>query len=99
MCDLLEGERKLLVFAHHQDMLNEIEKVVESKGYGYIRVDGRTPAEQRNYLVNKFQTNDSVRIAILSIMAANAGLNLTAASLVVFAELFWNPGVGAINNS
>lgn len=32
-------------------------------------------------------------MAILSICAANAGLNLSAASLVVFGELFWNPGV------
>ena len=58
-----------------------------------IRIDGRTGTEQRNYLCNKFQNNPDVRVAILSITAANAGLNLTAAALVVFAELFWNPGV------
>jgi hypothetical protein len=63
------------------------------QGFGYIRIDGSTSAEQRNFFTNKFQEQDNVRIAILSIMAANSGLNLTAASLVVFAELFWNPGV------
>ena len=60
---------------------------------GYIRIDGKTTPEQRNYFCNKFQTKDSLRAAILSIFAANAGLNLLAASLVIFGELFWNPGV------
>ena len=62
----------------------------------FIRIDGRTNSEQRNYLCKKFQHNDDISVAILSITAANAGINLSAASLVVFAELFWNPGVSCV---
>ncbi|KAK3588463.1 hypothetical protein CHS0354_004677 [Potamilus streckersoni] len=92
--DLLEGEKKFLVFAHHQEMLDALEDAIKEKiESNYIRIDGRTNAEQRNFFCHKFQSKDSIRVAILSITAANAGLNLSASSLVVFAELFWNPGI------
>lgn len=58
-----------------------------------MRVDGSTPSEKRQSEVSRFQENSSCRVALLSITAANMGINLHAASLVVFAELFWNPGV------
>lgn len=38
------------------------------------------------------QNDDSIRVAILAIKAAGVGLNLTAAQLVLFAELSWVPG-------
>jgi len=59
----------------------------------YIRIDGKTNPEQRKILVDKFQNCNNYLTAILSITAANAGITLTAAHLVVFTELFWNPGV------
>ena len=59
----------------------------------YIRIDGKTSSEQRQLLIDKFQECDECLAAILSITAVNAGVTLTAANLVVFTELFWNPGV------
>lgn len=59
----------------------------------YIRIDGKTNPEQRKLQVDKFQERDDYLAAVLSITAANAGVTLTAAHLVVFTELFWNPGV------
>lgn len=94
VADMLEGDRKFIIFAHHQEVLDGVEDVVREKiGSSYIRIDGRTSSEQRNVFCKKFQLNDDFSVAILSITAANAGLNLSAASLVVFAELFWNPGI------
>ena len=40
-----------------------------------------------------FQQKSSCKVALLSITAANMGITLNAASLVVFGELFWNPGI------
>lgn len=59
----------------------------------YIRIDGSTPSAERQQLCEKFQSCSSSCVAVLSITAANMGLTLHSADLVVFAELFWNPGV------
>lgn len=61
--------------------------------FRYIRIDGKTNPEQRKLLIDKFQEREDYLAAVLSITATNAGITLTAAHLVVFAELFWNPGV------
>lgn len=92
--DLLESDKKILVFAHHREMLDAVEDCVQSQAskIKYIRIDGTTSSEQRNYFCRKFQTDEEFKLAILSITAANAGLNLSAGNIVVFAELFWNPG-------
>ena len=89
---LLEGGGKFLVFAHHTCLLDAIEHSCNKHKCKYIRIDGSTPSHSRANLVESFQTNESVRVAILSIRAAGVGLTLTAASTVVFAEMTWTPG-------
>ncbi|OQR72980.1 SWI/SNF A protein [Tropilaelaps mercedesae] len=91
--EMLEGDCKFLVFAHHMVMLNAVSEVVRKKKIDFIRIDGRVSSESRQKLVDHFQSKNDCRVALLSITAANAGITLHSANLVVFAELFWNPGV------
>ncbi|XP_047211461.1 DNA annealing helicase and endonuclease ZRANB3 isoform X2 [Girardinichthys multiradiatus] len=90
---MLEAEQlKFLVFAHHLTMLQACtEAAIEAKA-GYIRIDGSVPSSERIKFVHRFQSDPDTRVAILSIQAAGQGLTFTAASHVVFAELYWNPG-------
>lgn len=74
-------------------MLDAIEQVLVKKKKKFIRIDGNTSSDQRKFFVDKFQYDDNYECAILSITAANAGITLTAAKLVLFAELHWNPSV------
>ncbi|NXG07727.1 ZRAB3 endonuclease, partial [Sakesphorus luctuosus] len=90
---MLENDKlKFLVFAHHLSMLQACtEAVIESK-VRYIRIDGSVPSAERIHLVHQFQKDPETRVAILSIQAAGQGLTFTAATHVVFAELYWDPG-------
>ncbi|EFA82162.1 SNF2-related domain-containing protein [Heterostelium album PN500] len=91
--DKLEDNSKFLIFAHHKTVMDGIEQLVKKKKVEYIKIDGTTPAHARSNLVNIFQTDEKIKVAILSITAAGTGLTLTAASVAIFAELYWTPGV------
>ncbi|NXJ74007.1 ZRAB3 endonuclease, partial [Trogon melanurus] len=90
---MLENDKlKFLVFAHHLSMLQACTEAVIENKVRYIRIDGSVPSAERIHLVNQFQKDPDTRVAILSIQAAGQGLTFTAATHVVFAELYWDPG-------
>ncbi|XP_063244353.1 SWI/SNF-related matrix-associated actin-dependent regulator of chromatin subfamily A-like protein 1 isoform X1 [Bacillus rossius redtenbacheri] len=90
---LLDHGRKFICFAHHRCMLSAICRTISDHKLRYIRIDGSTTSEQRKLYCDRFQYDEGVVAAVLSITAAYSGITLTAADLVVFAELFWNPGI------
>ena len=70
-------------------MMKRLSELLEKQKVKYIMIGGKTSSLARKTYCDDFQTNDQIRVALLSITAANTGLTLTAAQLVVFAELFW----------
>ncbi|XP_014287672.1 SWI/SNF-related matrix-associated actin-dependent regulator of chromatin subfamily A-like protein 1 [Halyomorpha halys] len=89
---LLSQEKKFLIFAHHKTVMDAISDTLERNKTYYIRIDGSVSSEERKNVSDQFQDEGNFRVAVLSLKAANTGITLTAANLVVFAELFWNPG-------
>jgi hypothetical protein len=93
----MEEGVKMLVFAHHLEVLDAMEAAVKafcgSGSCAYMRIDGSTDQSKRAQMVNDFQQQDGIRVALLGITAMSTGVTLTAATTVVFAELHWTPGV------
>jgi SWI/SNF-related matrix-associated actin-dependent regulator 1 of chromatin subfamily A len=90
--DLLEGGvEKLVVFAHHRDVLQAIDYQLSM--YHPVRVIGGMTDEQKQLSVDAFQNEGKHRVFIGQLQAAGVGLTLTAAHTVVFAEIDWVPGV------
>ena len=88
-----KASSKLLLFGHFKDTLDEIEHWLDKHKIVHVRMDGDTESKKRQDLCNDFQTNPKIKVALLSITAASVGLTLTSANIVIFMELFWNPGV------
>ncbi|CAJ0959900.1 unnamed protein product, partial [Mesorhabditis belari] len=86
-------ERKVLIFAHHQIVLDTFEYEMTRRGVGFVRIDGTTSQATRGLHCDRFQIDDNCFVALLSITAAGVGINLTAGSIVIFAELTWTPGL------
>lgn len=88
--DILDNGEKVIVFSHFLDMLSLIENIIVDKNIPYIRIDGST--NNRQALIDEFN-NGSSKIALLSLMAASYGINLTAANHVIHVDRWWNPAV------
>jgi len=89
-----KDDRKILVFAHHQKVLDKLEATLKAnlnKGDTMIRIDGKVPGAQRDARVARFKTDKACRVALLSLGTCSTGLTLTEASNVLFAEMIWSP--------
>lgn len=91
-----EAERKVLVFTQFREMGERLQAWIEAAtGERPDFLHGAVPPARRQAMVDRFQTDRTVRTMIISLKAGGTGLNLTAASAVVHYDLWWNPAVEA----
>ena len=93
LSDALEADgHKVVVFAHHKDVVSGILGALRGAGVTAVSITGGTDMVDRQRAVDAFQSDPSVRVFVGNIQAAGVGLTLTAAAHVIFAELDWVPG-------
>ena len=84
----VEQGEKVIVFSCFEE---SIQKLARAFGDSAVLLTGKTPADKRQALVDRFQNDDSVRVFLANIIAGGVGTNLTAATQVVFNDLDWVP--------
>jgi len=82
-----QGE-KVIVFSCFDD---PIQKLAKELGPAAVVLTGKTPGAKRQEVVDRFQDEEPVRVFLANIIAGGIGLNLTAATQVVFNDLDWVP--------
>jgi SWI/SNF-related matrix-associated actin-dependent regulator of chromatin subfamily A-like protein 1 len=91
-----ESNPKFILFAHHKFVLDGLEELLVGAlpAGGYVRIDGSvSQSDQRAKRVKQFQEDPICRVALLSITSCSEGITMTAASTVIFCEMYWVPGV------
>jgi SWI/SNF-related matrix-associated actin-dependent regulator 1 of chromatin subfamily A len=86
--DCLEETDKLVVFAHHQDIIKKV--LAEFRDIS-VSITGSTSIDDREAAIERFKTAKQIKMIVISITAGGEGINLTASSTVVFLESGWSP--------
>ncbi|GMI99695.1 CHROMATIN REMODELING 9 [Hibiscus trionum] len=82
---------KILLFSYSVRMLDILEKLLIRKGFCFSRLDGSTPTNMRQSLVDEFNSSPSKQVFLISTRAGGLGLNLVSANRVVIFDPNWNP--------
>ncbi|KAJ9263893.1 hypothetical protein DTO212C5_7425 [Paecilomyces variotii] len=83
---------KTLLFAQHRIMLDILEKYIKAlSGFNYRRMDGSTPIQHRQTMVDEFNNDPNLHVFLLTTKVGGLGVNLTGADRVIIYDPDWNP--------
>ncbi len=91
--EAVDGGHRTLVFSQFTSMLDLIVPALDEAGISWCRLDGST--KDRGAVVERFQSDASISVFLISLKAGGAGLNLTGADTVIHFDPWWNPAVEA----
>jgi SWI/SNF-related matrix-associated actin-dependent regulator 1 of chromatin subfamily A len=91
--DILQTEDKLVIFAWHHTVINELQIALEKvlPRNSVVQITGNETQEKKANIIFNFQNKDNPKVIIGSISAVATGVTLTKASTCIFAELDWIP--------
>ena len=91
--EIIPNGHKAIIFSQWSTIAKDLG--IELSEYDPIVITGEVPPDQRQRLVDNFQTNPHCKVAIGTIGAMGTGLTLNKASYVFFMDKAWNSGDNA----
>ncbi len=86
-----DGGDRVLVFTQFTMVLDVMEDYLKERDFSYLRLDGSTPVQERQYLIDQFNSDSKIFLFILSTKAGGLGINLTSANTVILHDMDFNP--------
>ncbi|KEY69068.1 hypothetical protein S7711_03364 [Stachybotrys chartarum IBT 7711] len=88
---MIPNGHKTLLFSQGKLMLNIIEKCMRECGITYLRMDGETPVDQRQTMIDRFNTEPGIHVFLMTTRTGGLGTNLTGADRIIIFDPDWNP--------
>ena len=90
----IESHERVLIFTQYKAFGDVLQPYLsEQLGCEIPFLHGGVSKNRRDQMVEEFQAEDGAPVMLLSLKAGGTGLNLTAASIVVHMDRWWNPAV------
>ncbi len=91
------NDRKVLIFAIFNECGKLIQQAMQAdlSGVFWDAINGSTAQEDRQVIVDSFSAHEGPACLVLNPKAAGAGLNITAATMVIHYTQAWNPALEA----
>lgn len=89
--DLVGKGHRILIFSVWTSCLDLLSCLMEQMGLGYLRMEGSTPVNERQALIDRFTSETSIPVFLLSTKACGLGINLTCADTCIMHDLDFNP--------
>jgi len=91
MKKLKARKHKVLVFSQMTRMLDLIQYYLEAQGMSPCRIDGTVGWQDRQRMMDEFNTDPDIFCFLLSTRAGGLGINLVSADTVIIYDSDWNP--------
>lgn len=83
-----ESKQKVVVFSQYLSMLDIIESYLMEHGIGFASIRGAT--QDRKEQIHRFNHDPDCEVFVGSLQAAGLGIDLTAGSVVIHYDRWWN---------
>jgi SNF2 family DNA or RNA helicase len=89
----VEQDEKVIVFSQYTETIRQISEKLKSEKVRNVTLTGADDMHERQKAIDGFQNDENIKVFIANIKAGGIGINLTEASIVIFADMDWSPEI------
>jgi SNF2 family DNA or RNA helicase len=91
MAEVAESDRKAIIFSQWVEPLEMLAR--ELQPFGPLLFHGKVPQKERQPILDRFKTDPSKHVILMSYGTGSVGLNLQFTNYVFLFDRWWNPAI------